>query len=313
MCLLLEACFFHQCLDIVLKPLKRAAQFGCTIPDPLGNQCYCFMPLVSYITDTPEACLDRHPPRTAELTLSQLHSIEGLESDIEAYFAACEPFRLSGVACPFWRDWPLTEPSHFLTPEPLHYWHRECWDHDVHWCRFALGDTELDFRFSVLPKITGVYHFRSGITKLKQVGGQTQRDVQWYLIAVIAGDIDTDIVMVVCALMEFRYLSQAPAITSQTQDRIQVALNEFHDHKQAIVDLGLHRGQKMVMDHFHIPKLELMQHVVPSIMQIGSLLQWSADTMEHAHIEVVKDPASMTNNQDYDAQIYRTLDCDEKR
>ena len=107
MCSLLEARLFHQCLDIVLKPLKQAAQFGCTISDPLGNQCYCFTPLVSYIADTPEACLvacirgltspvtmamyrnfgdwDRHQPCTATLTLSQLHSIRDLESDIEAY------------------------------------------------------------------------------------------------------------------------------------------------------------------------------------------------------------------------------------
>ena len=33
---LLEAHLFHQCLNIVLEPLKQAAQFGCTIPDPLG-------------------------------------------------------------------------------------------------------------------------------------------------------------------------------------------------------------------------------------------------------------------------------------
>ena len=107
MCSLLEARLFHQCLDIVLKPLKQAAQFGCTISDPLGNQCYCFTPLVSYIANTPEACLvacvrgltspvtmamyrnfgdwDRHQPCTATLTLSQLHSIRDLESDIEAY------------------------------------------------------------------------------------------------------------------------------------------------------------------------------------------------------------------------------------
>lgn len=76
--------------------------------------------------------------------------------------------------------------------------------------------------------------------KLKQVGGRAQRDVQWYLIVVIAGGVDADIIIMVCALMKFRYLSQAPAITSQTRDRIQAALDEFHDHKQAILDLGLH-------------------------------------------------------------------------
>ena len=66
------------------------------------------------------------------------------------------------------------------------------------------------------------------------------------------------------------------------------------------------------MDHFWIPKLELMQSVVPSILWVGCLLQWSADTTEHAHIEVVKDPASITNHHDYDAQICHVLDCDEK-
>ena len=255
---------------------------------------------------------DRHQLCTAILTLSQLHLIRDLESDIKAYFRVCKPYHLSRIARPFWRNWLLAEPSQFLTPEPLHYWHQECWDHDVHWCRFALGDREIDFHFSVLPKITGIHHFRHGIMKLNQVGGQTQRDVQWYLITIIAGGVDADVVIVVHALMEFRYLSQAPATTLCTQGRIQAALNKFHDHKQAIIDLGLHQGQKLEMDHFHIPKLELMQQVVPSITQVGSLLQWSADTMEHAHIEVIKDPASMMNNQDYDSQICCTLDHDKK-
>jgi hypothetical protein len=79
------------------------------------------------------------------------------------------------------------------------------------------------------------------------------------------------------------------------------------------LDHGLRRGLKTVLGHFHILKLELMQHVIPSITQVGSLLQWSADTTEHTHIEVVKDPASMMNNQDYNGQICHVLDCDEKR
>jgi hypothetical protein len=55
-----------------------------------------------------------------------------------------------------------------------------------------------------------------------------------------------------------------------------------------------------------------MYNVVPSISNVGSILQWTADTTEHAHIEVVKEPAAMTNNMNYDAQICRTLDCNEK-
>ncbi|KAF8415527.1 hypothetical protein L210DRAFT_3616586 [Boletus edulis BED1] len=333
-CSVLNARLYHHCLDIILQPLKDAMRHGCTMPDPLGNLRYCFTPLVSFIADTPEACLVacvrgktspvttashkdfgdpfRHPSRTASLTKRQLKTVEHLALHIEEFFAACEDFRLNGVSFPFWGNWRFATPSRFLTPEPLHYWHRESWDHDVKWCRIALGDRETDFRFSVVPNITGLRHFNNGITKLKQVGGRTQRDVQRYLVVVIAGGATPGVVTAIRALMEFRYLSQAPAITSQVQDRIQAALDEFHQHKQAILDAGLRRGKK-IMNHFRIPKLELMQSVAPSIPRAGCLLQWSADTTEHAHIEVVKDPASMTNHHDYYAQICCTLDRDEKR
>ena len=55
-----------------------------------------------------------------------------------------------------------------------------------------------------------------------------------------------------------------------------------------------------------------MQSVTPSIQQTGAVIQWSADTTEHAHIKVIKDPVTTTNNQNYDIQICCTLDCDEK-
>jgi hypothetical protein len=55
-----------------------------------------------------------------------------------------------------------------------------------------------------------------------------------------------------------------------------------------------------------------MQSVEPSIRQVGSLLQWSADTTEHTHITLIKDPADSSNNINYDAQICRFLDRREK-
>jgi hypothetical protein len=65
-------------------------------------------------------------------------------------------------------------------------------------------------------------------------------------------------------------------------------------------------------DNWHILKLELMQSVMPSICQVGSPLQWSADTTEHAHITLIKDPADSSNNINYDAQICRFLDRQDK-
>ncbi|KAG1889114.1 uncharacterized protein F5891DRAFT_965534, partial [Suillus fuscotomentosus] len=91
-----------------------------------------------------------------------------------------------GISEPFFEDWVLSEPSHFLTPETLHHIHQEFYDHNVKWLICAVGDAELDFRFSVLQPITGFHHFQGSITKLKQVTGLAQCDIQRSIIAVSA-------------------------------------------------------------------------------------------------------------------------------
>lgn len=94
---MLESRLYHQCLDIVLAPLKAAAQFGVMLSDPLGILRWCFTPLASFIVDTPEAqlisCVGgksspvttanylqfsddfRHPARTGSLTLQTINKI----------------------------------------------------------------------------------------------------------------------------------------------------------------------------------------------------------------------------------------------
>lgn len=332
----LDARLFHQCLDIVLEPVKIAARIGRMMSDPLGSLRHCFTPLTAYIADTPEACMlacvrgktspltmasykefgdaTRQEQRTRATTLAQIARIQCDPNDVERYFAQCKHFRLSGVSEPFWRDWPLSDPANFLTPEMLHHWHGEFWDHDVQWCKNALGSKELDFRFSLLQPIVGLRHFKDGITTLKQVTGRTKRDIQRYIVPVIAGAAPTGVVIAIRALMDFRYLAQSRVITSITRDKIADAMTKFHEHKSTITDEGFRRGPTTgnALDHWQIPKLELMQSVAPSISQVGAPVQWSADTTEHAHIEVVKDPAAAANNQQFDVQICRYLDRMEK-
>ncbi|KAG2109555.1 uncharacterized protein F5147DRAFT_772863 [Suillus discolor] len=198
----LEDHLIHQCLDIVLKPLKQAAQHGIMLLDPLGNSRYCFTPLASYITDTPEAMMlatvggksspvtmvmykqfgdpFQHEPRTKSTTLAQLSVVHSCADplDIEAFFCEAQKFRLNGVAEPFFRDWPLAEPSHFFTPEDLHHIHKQFWDHDTQWLICVVGGSEIDFWFSVLQPITGYRHFHEGISKMKQVTGRCHHDIQ---------------------------------------------------------------------------------------------------------------------------------------
>ncbi|KAI0039113.1 hypothetical protein FA95DRAFT_1504627 [Auriscalpium vulgare] len=283
----------HMCLDIVCEPLKAAARFGRMMADPL-----------------------RHEPRTASLTLAQLHALSEASPDpwnLSKYVTEAKKRRFNGVHQPFWSNWHLSDPSHFLTPEPLHQWHKFCWDHDITWCRNVVGDAEINFRFSVLQPRVGFRHFSEGVSHLKQVTGREHRDIQRYLVACIAGAASPAFVTCIRALMEFRYLSQSPSIDTLARDRIAAKLSEFHQHKQVIIDSRARRGKaNKIIDNWHIPKLELMQSVVPSIQEMGAPIQWTADVTERSHITLVKNPFRSSNRRDFDSQICRYLDREEK-
>jgi hypothetical protein len=326
----------HECLDFVIQPLKTAARIGIMMSDPLGWRRFCFTPLAAYIVDTPESTLIsgvagktssvtmatykqlgdnfRHEPRTASTTLAQLHLVEEKADpwDLEAYFKAASQFHLNGVHRPFWMDWAMSDPSVFLTPEPLHHWHKAFWDHDVKWCIISVGAAELDFRFSVLHQHVGFRHFKEGISSLKQVTGREHREVQRYIVSVIADVVPPDFLIAIRALMDFRYLAQSMQIDEQMCGKIDAALKEFHAHKNSIIAAGARRGKSHVIDNWYIPKLEFLQSVVPSIRTNGIALQWSADGTERAHIEVIKNPSDFSNNQKYESQICRHLDRVEK-
>ncbi|KAJ7128227.1 hypothetical protein C8R43DRAFT_897203 [Mycena crocata] len=283
----LQARQFHAILDYVLQPLKDAAKFGIMMSDPLGWRRYCYTPLVSYIIDPDE--------------------------DVVAYATEAKKLGLSGVDKPFWRDTAWSPPQ-FLTTEILHHWHRGSWDHDVKWCKEALGASELDYRFSVLRPHTGFRHFNQGISKLKQVTGTDQRNVQRHLVCVIAEakGVSNEVLISIRSRMEFIFRGQALTMRETDLQRLEGSLSDFHRHKQGILDAGIRRGDGGPIENWHIPKLEFMQSVVPGIRANGVPYQWTADVTEHAHIEEVKVHAAKGNNRRYEDQICRSLDRRDK-
>ncbi|KAI5981814.1 hypothetical protein EDD15DRAFT_2379006 [Pisolithus albus] len=326
----------HESLDFVLKPLKVAAAIGVMMSDPVGNLCYCFTPLIAYIADTPEqsllACISPkaspvstavykefgdpfpHPPRTAGRTLDDIERacIEADPNDFEEFLKAAKRYSLSGVHKPFWRDWPLSDPSKFLMPEVLHHFHHLFWDHDLQWCSIVLGPAEIDYHFSLIQTPVGYRSFGEGVSKLKQVTGRDHRAMQRYIIGVIAGAVPPKFLLSINALLSFRYLAQMPRFDHDTLARVETALKTFHDNKAAIISSGGRQGSNGPLQHWEIPKLELLQHVVSSIHNSGAVMQWTADVTEHAHVTEIKQPARAGNNQDYYAQIARHLDRSEK-
>jgi hypothetical protein len=139
------------------------------------------------------------------------------------------------------------------------------------------------------------------------VTGREHRNVQRYIVSVISDAVPRKFLVAIRALLDFRYLAQSHVITEEICSSIDHSLQEFHAHKQAILDAGARRGKKLI-NHWYIPKLEFFQSVVTNIQENGVAIQWSADTTEHAHITTIKDPAHAGNNQNYEQQICRYLD-----
>jgi hypothetical protein len=113
--------------------------------------------------------------------------------------------------------------------------------------------------------------------------------------------------------MDFRYLAQSQQLDNNSLSRLSASLQLFHKYKQTILDVGARVGKgNKPMEHFQIPKLKLMHGVVPSVIESGAVIQWSADRTEHAHITKIKVPGRSGNNQDHNPQICQWLDCSEK-
>jgi len=163
---LLSDQLIHKSLNFVLNPLKIATAIGIMMSDPVSNLCYCFTPLVAYIADTPKQCLllctspkafpvstvthkefgdpFPHPPCTAARILNDIkRACEHADpNDFEEFLKAVKRYLLNGIHEPFFRNWPLSDPSTFITPEVLHQFHCLFWDHNLKWCIATLQPGE---------------------------------------------------------------------------------------------------------------------------------------------------------------------------
>jgi hypothetical protein len=284
---LLQDRLAHQALNIVLSTLKTAAAVSVIMSDPVGNLRYCVTPLASWIADTPEECLlagtgptaspvtiatskhfsdpHRHPSRMAEGTIAAICTACSKYSpnDYKNFLKAVRMLGLNGVVEPVWMDWALSSPSDFLTIECLHHFHRFAWDHDVKWCITVMGTAELDYHFSIIQTLVGYRAFDEGISNLKQVTGRDHHSVQCYIIGAIAGTVPRRFFVALRSLVDFRYLAQVLMFTTHSLDWVARALQDFHDNKDAVIYHGARRN-------WELPKLELLQSVVPRYLPIQS-------------------------------------------
>ena len=333
---ILSARLWHACMDKALARCKDAATTGCFMADPSSRLCWSFPLLAAWIADLPEQHLISavanstsplshavtnqfgeafcHPPRHGQETIKLIQELSSRVDPwkLDLFQEKGKELGLIGVHMPFWRDWYLADPFHFLVPEILHTCHKFFYDHPLQWCINAVGAVELDSRFKSLHPRVGFRHFSNGISHAKQMTGREHRDIQRSIIAVIAGAVPPRFLRAIRALIDFIYQVQSPLLTGSAIVSFVDSLQEFHKEKASITDARARMGSKGAISHFNIPKLEIWHHFAQSTRMMGAPIQWTADVMERLHITEVKHTFRATNHRNFEEQCARILDRRER-
>ena len=87
-----------------------------------------------------------------------------------------------------------------------------------------------------------------------------------YLVGAVAGKVPWKFLVALHALINFCYLTQAPMFTIHSLNQVASTFQEFHQNNDTILQHG-------PQDSWQIPKLELLQSVVPGIHQSSTAMQ----------------------------------------
>lgn len=324
---------FHACIAHVLAPLKKAGVDGIEVTSGDGVTRRGHPIFAMYVGDYPEQLLvtcckngtcpkcdiprddigaSTDSTRTLRDLKKIMNALDTFDSDSPAAFSkACRDAGVKPVVNPFWKDLPYADVFQSITPDILHQLYQGVIKHIVSWLKSAYGPDELDARCRRLPPNHQIRLFLKGITTLHRVTGKEHADMCRFLLALIiglplpGGYSSVRLVRTVRALLDFLYLAQYPAHTSDTLKLLEDALHRLHTNKDIFVDLGIRQ-------HFKLPKLHSLDHYVQSIKLFGTTDNYDTQYTERLHIDFAKDAYRATNHKDEFPQMTTWLERREK-
>lgn len=325
-----KARIFHDCMRTILEPLHHAGAHGVEMDCGDGFVRRCFPILAAYIADNPEqtmiACCRRNlcyrctvkrdnrgdlpdppdPPRNPFNTKNALIAQDNGHTASLFHDQGLKPF-----GRPFWANLPHADIFTCLTPDILHQLHKGVFkEHLMNWCielvKRADGSADgIDDRFKLMPRHSDLRHFLSGVTELKQSTANEHKEMQKVFIAVMAGLVPEDVLPAIVAIIDFVYYARLPAHTTGTLDRLDEALQRFHDHKDVFI-------KYKIRTDFNINKIHSMCHYYEAIMELGAADGYNTETPERLHIEFAKRAYKATNRTRFFAQMTTYLERRER-
>ncbi|CDO69799.1 hypothetical protein BN946_scf184766.g44 [Trametes cinnabarina] len=323
---------YHACMRRVLEPLQSAGADGLRMASGDGVIRRGHPIFAVHVGDYPEqllvtGCKNGECPKCpiarteigAEMDghrplrdLGQvLDALSALDEGPRAYTNACREAGIKPLYHPFWEDLPYTNIYHAITPDLLHQLYQGVVKHLVSWVREAYSADELDARCARLPPNHSLRHFARGISKLSRVTGSEHQDICRILLGLVIGlplrngASSVRLVRATRALLDFLYLAQYPAHTSETLTLLENALRAFHENKGIFVDLG-------IREHFKLPKLHFLDHYRRCIELYGTTDNYDTQYSERLHIDFTKNAYRATNRKDELSQMTVWLERREK-
>jgi hypothetical protein len=109
----------------------------------------------------------------------------------------------------------------------------------------------------------------------------------------------------IAAFMNFCYLVQRNAITSDTLGEIENALAQFHLHREIFIETGIRID-------ISLPRQHALKHYPRSICLFGSPNGLCSSMTESKHIKAVKEPWRRSSRYNALSQMLRTNSCLDK-
>ncbi|KAG8734593.1 hypothetical protein FRC10_011640 [Ceratobasidium sp. 414] len=292
---------FHICMEIICQPLRKLTMHE--IIDPQGNVRLIFYVLLAYLADLEEqymiATLDKtttndfgspeaHPMRTSQSIL------EGIRRVQEQQHPNADPYQFSlgagkewlgDVEYPFWAELPF-------------------------WNTYSIGEDEMNAHMKAQVPYSGSWVFQKGVTHISQMSGKEHRALLKVHLSVIANSsakYSRELTEATRALVNYIYYAQLPSHTELTLQAYKATYKEFHRCKDVWIKNRSRRGEKTVLDHFNIPKLHAGHHMTDQIQAKGTADNFSTETVEHMHVDTIKEAYPATNKKDWEKQTLRWL------
>lgn len=328
---ILQRRLFHQCMRIILEPLRKLETTVAV--DAKGYERRVVAVLVAWLADLEEQwmilglgkgscpkCLARSADfdaphakecRTGASIIKDLRQIreDYPDADVWQFVRKAIEKGYAGVEALCWEGL-LVDMCRVVCVDALHGIHKMFGDHIMKWVSNAIGDNELDLRFMAQPRRVGHRNFDTGISHLSQCSGREYRDLERHLLPTVAGveDLDPRVLRCLRALLDFIFKALLPLQSEETLAQMQRDLDVFWANIRVFIDINARVGESgETIDHFRIIKLHLLHHYAKNIRDSGTVDNYSTEIGESLHRPYCKKAYSATNRKEYDEQIIKYL------